>query len=87
MSRLQSLKKTRPFLINFINLTNVLFNPALLSNFKTSFRLNYKLFYSKFNYLYTSFMAEGFLYIKGLFILCFIDALIADDEPLCEPVE
>ena len=30
---------------------------------------------------------EGFLYLRGLFIIFFTDALITDDEPLWEPVE
>ena len=32
-------------------------------------------------------IGEGFIYIRGLFIIFFADALIADDEPLWEPVE
>jgi hypothetical protein len=27
-------------------------------------------------------IGDGFLYLRGLFIIFFVDALIADDEPL-----
>ena len=30
---------------------------------------------------------DGFLYIRGLFLIFFIDACITDDEPLWEPIE
>ena len=30
---------------------------------------------------------EGYLYLRGLFFICFIDACLTDDEPLWEPVE
>jgi hypothetical protein len=30
---------------------------------------------------------EGYLYIRGLFIIFFIDACVTDDEPLWEPIE
>lgn len=30
---------------------------------------------------------DGFLYLRGLFVIFFIDATITDDEPLWEPVE
>ena len=37
--------------------------------------------------VYTLTIGEGFLYLRGLFIIFFVDALIADDEPLWEPIE
>lgn len=37
--------------------------------------------------VYTITFGEGFLYLRGLFIIFFVDALIADDEPLWEPIE
>ena len=39
------------------------------------------------NRLYYNLLSDGFLYIKGLFLVFCIDALISDDEPLYEPVE
>ena len=43
-----------------------------------------------FNYLvgvYNVTTGEGFLYVRGLFCIFFVDALIADDEPIWEPIE
>ena len=37
--------------------------------------------------MYNTIVTDGLLYIKGLLVLCMVDAIIADDEPLCEPVE
>ena len=48
------------------------------------------LFSSLWNFLlgvYKTTLGEGFIYVRGLFIIFFVDALIADDEPLWEPVE
>ena len=36
---------------------------------------------------FKSSFGEGFIYVRGLFIIFFVDALIVDDEPLWEPVE
>lgn len=67
-------------LINFIGIIH--------SGFYTMwFKLILKRAVTRLNYVYITFCSDGFLYIKGLFIVCVIDALIADDEPLCEPVE
>jgi hypothetical protein len=30
---------------------------------------------------------EGFVYLRGLFLIFFLDAIIADDEPIWEPLE
>lgn len=64
----------------------------------SSFTLSNKVFYSifvtklrsLFNYLlnvYNTTLGEGFLYVRGLFFIFFVDALIADDEPIWEPIE
>ena len=37
--------------------------------------------------VYHTTLGDGFLYVRGLFIIFFVDALIADDEPIWEPVE
>lgn len=37
--------------------------------------------------IYKTIFDEGFFYIRGLFIIFFIDACITDDEPLWEPIE
>lgn len=36
---------------------------------------------------FTRTFGEGFLYIRGLFLIFFIDASFSDDEPLWEPIE
>lgn len=38
-------------------------------------------------YTYKTLFGEGFFYIRGLFIIFLVDALITDDEPLWEPLE
>jgi len=37
--------------------------------------------------VYRRICGEGFIYIRGLCVIFFVDALIADDEPIWEPVE
>jgi len=37
--------------------------------------------------VYNTTLGEGFLYVRGLFCIFFVDALIADDEPIWEPIE
>ena len=37
--------------------------------------------------VYRQIVGEGFIYIRGLVIIFSVDALIADDEPIWEPVE
>lgn len=41
----------------------------------------------KINLIYKKTFGEGFLYIRGLFIIFFIDACFTDEEPLWEPIE
>ena len=36
---------------------------------------------------YKTVVKEGLLYIRSIFIICFVDAVFTDDEPLWEPVE
>ena len=50
--------------------------------------LNYIQVISHYFYtLYTKTIGDGFLYLRGLFIIFFIDACLTDDEPIWEPVE
>ena len=37
--------------------------------------------------IYRKTLGDGFLYIRGLFIIFFVDACLTDDEPIWEPVE
>jgi len=38
--------------------------------------------YSYLLFSYKTFCGEGFIYARGLFVILFVDALIADDEPI-----
>lgn len=67
---------------------NSIKNP-LYVYFKNIFQLNFN-FKEKstiFLDIYKRTIGEGFFYIRGLFIIFFIDACITDDEPLWEPIE
>jgi len=62
--------------------------------FSLNFRVLYLIVVTKFRnvlfYLlgvYNTTLGEGFLYVRGLFFIFFVDALIADDEPIWEPIE
>lgn len=69
----------------------------LIKNLNTSIKFNYVSYYFSQNQFKTnsiglltivkSTFGDGFLYLRGLFIIFFIDASITDDEPLWEPVE
>jgi hypothetical protein len=37
--------------------------------------------------LFRKTIGSGLLYLKGLFVMFFIDACLTDDEPLWEPIE
>lgn len=45
---------------------------------------NYSVYFLQ---VYRKTLGDGFLYIRGLFIIFFVDACLTDDEPLWEPVE
>lgn len=66
------------------NLNNFL-NFLFLNYIKTNF--NFKQVSIYFLNIYKKTFGEGFFYIRGLFIIFFIDACITDDEPLWEPIE
>ncbi len=69
----------------------------LVTNYNSSTLLNFSLFYFLNNsvklgliYILDTFkrtIGDGFIYIRGLFIIFFIDACLTDDEPIWEPVE
>ena len=81
--------------------TNSTFNNSivmyLITNYNSSTLLNFSLFYFLNNsvklgliYVLDTFkrtIGDGFIYIRGLFIIFFIDACLTDDEPIWEPVE
>lgn len=81
--------------------TNSTFNNSivmyLITNYNSSTLLNFSLFYFLNNsvklgliFVLDTFkrtIGDGFIYIRGLFIIFFIDACLTDDEPIWEPVE
>ena len=52
-----------------------------------TFSLFFKNFYLYIVDQYKRTFGEGYYYLRGLFIIFFIDAAITDDEPLWEPIE
>ena len=74
------------FIIFFLfnNIQNV-FSLFFLNYFKTNINFNKLSIY--FLNIYKKTIGEGFIYLRGLFIIFFIDAAITDDEPLWEPIE
>jgi hypothetical protein len=75
--------------IVFNNLSfNKIFNPIYIY-FLKFFQINYNFKEASIYFLdiYKRTFGEGFFYIRGLFIIFFIDASITDDEPLWEPIE
>jgi hypothetical protein len=63
----------------FNNLLNVL-SFFFLNFFKTNFNMSkISIFFLD---IYKRTFGEGFFYLRGLFLIFFIDAAITDDEPL-----
>jgi len=56
------------------------FSLFFLNYFKTNINFNKLSIY--FLNIYKKTIGEGFIYLRGLFIIFFIDAAITDDEPL-----
>ena len=65
-------------------------NPYTLSSLSNwSYQVLHLLnfYWNKLLYVYKTSIGEGVIYLRGLFIIFFLDALIADDEPIWEPIE
>ena len=76
-----SFKKTHfPFLENSFNVFKLLIK-------KINLNLNVEFLNIPFLFIYNKSFGEGFNYIRGLFIVFFIDSMFIDDEPLWEPLE
>lgn len=81
--------------VTFIDLKSykLVYNPLYLmtSNYFFTFFFFLKNFFKtnsiKSLYVFKTFFGDGFIYIRGIFIMCFVDAIISDDEPIWEPVE
>ena len=84
------IQKLTPFSNNYIVYSlynNPYWRSVLLVLLNSHFLM--RLSYAKINLLqiYKKTFDEGFFYIRGLFLIFFIDASITDDEPLWEPIE
>ena len=67
---------------------NFLHQPFSLTSVKNiSLYITFKTLFLKQLLTFKKSIGDGFLYLRGLFILCFIDAALTDDEPLWEPIE
>lgn len=74
---------------------NILF--FILNSYRSSFTYNFTWFYKISNSIkvgsinllnnWKKTVGEGFIYLRGLFIICIIDATLTDDEPIWEPIE
>jgi len=57
-------------------------NSKTFSSFYAIRNIDFKNNSLKFLKIYKQMMGEGIIYIRGLFIIFFIDACVTDDEPL-----
>lgn len=69
----------------FFNRTNSVFSSLLIDTLRINFRFTF--FWAKCLDIYKRTCGDGFMYIRGLIIIFFIDASFTDDEPLWEPIE
>jgi len=58
------------------------FNSNSLYSFLVKLKTQFNSLYIYFLYVFKTSCGDGFVYIRGLFIILFVDALIADDEPI-----
>lgn len=89
-----SISLSRPSLVPFFEGNVSLY---LVVNLSSSKIYNFNFFYFLHNTLKQTFIylldvwkrtiGDGFIYLRGLFIIFFIDACLTDDEPIWEPVE
>jgi hypothetical protein len=64
------------------NIYNRIFFYHAIKQRLVNLNINVKVYSKKCLYTYKTFFGEGFLYIRGLFVIFFIDACLTDDEPL-----
>lgn len=69
----------------FFNNVSTVFSDLFLNYIKTNLKFKNNSISLLDTYKRT--FGDGFLYIRGLFLIFFIDACITDDEPLWEPIE
>lgn len=75
-----NLIKNNYLIFIFFNNVNSTFNTILLNYFKFNFNIKSKLLY--LIKIYKQSFGEGYVYLRGLFIIFFTDACVTDDEPL-----
>jgi hypothetical protein len=80
-----NLIKNNYLIFIFFNNVNSTLNLILLNYFKFNFNIKSKLLYLV--KIYKQSFGEGYVYLRGLFIIFFTDACVTDDEPLWEPIE
>lgn len=69
------------YISNYYNINTFIMNIFVYLN------MNFKYYSVLFLDIFKRTFGDGFLYLRGLFILFFIDACLTDDEPIWEPVE
>ena len=88
-NKFTNLIKNNFFVFFFYNYINKTSSKLFLDFIKTN--LMFSLTFKKFSLFildqYKRTFGDGYYYIRGLFIIFFIDACITDDEPLWEPIE
>lgn len=83
-SYINLLKKNYLIYVFLNNLTTVC-NLMLFNSFKTNFTFRKTSIYLL--KIYKKAFGEGYVYIRGLAVIFFVDACVTDDEPLWEPIE
>jgi len=82
-TRRQALPDVLTAELEYLNLSNLFSLKTTVVTLYLSF-LNltlYRVFTTK------KLLGSGFIYLRGLVVVFFIDALLTDDEPIWEPVE
>ena len=88
-NKFTNLIKNNFIIFLFYNNVNKTLSNVFLNFFKTNlvFSLVFKDLYLYTVDQYKRTFGEGYYYVRGLFIIFFVDACVTDDEPLWEPIE
>ncbi len=90
LPKYNSLDINKSILDNNVSLyliTNSYYQYTYNLNFFYSLQNTFKLTFVYLLDVFKRTIGDGFIYIRGLFIIFFIDACLTDDEPIWEPVE
>ena len=85
-NRINSIHLLSDNIILFLITNNIIYT-KYLSFINHFFQNFFKKNFIKFLTIFKATFGDGALYLRGLLIIFFVDALIVDDEPLWEPVE